>query len=163
MTRYATIAATAALLSLFFANASAAPIPSMPGGDRLTANVPQIFVRTQATENAAAIDLADVQRALLTLGYDPGPIDGAMGPSTSRAIRNFQKDSGQEETGEVTPELVAQLETALEASDSEPASETAEAPPATENAIPDEELTFEVTDDPASYDLGDLSDLNTFD
>lgn len=35
-----------------------------------------------------------VQRQLYELGYEPGPIDGLMGPSTSSAIRAFQKEAG---------------------------------------------------------------------
>jgi len=31
----------------------------------------------------------DVQRALVTAGYDPGPIDGIMGPRTKSAIRKY--------------------------------------------------------------------------
>lgn len=40
-----------------------------------------------------------LQRKLKALGYDPGPVDGRLGPATRRAIRRFQKDSGLEVTG----------------------------------------------------------------
>ncbi len=51
---------------------------------------------------AASMDRAAVmrlQRKLKALGYDPGPIDGELGPATQRAIRRFQKDTGLDPTG----------------------------------------------------------------
>ncbi len=51
---------------------------------------------------AASMDRAAVmrlQRKLKVLGYDPGPIDGELGPATQRAIRHFQKDTGLDPTG----------------------------------------------------------------
>src|SRR5262245_22372689 len=35
-----------------------------------------------------------VQTALKSRGFDPGPVDGAMGPKTMMAIRNFQSSQG---------------------------------------------------------------------
>lgn len=37
-----------------------------------------------------AMPLADAQRKLAKLGFDPGPADGVAGPKTSRALREFQ-------------------------------------------------------------------------
>jgi hypothetical protein len=34
------------------------------------------------------------QQALVALGYDPGPVDGVKGPSTTRALKAFQSDHG---------------------------------------------------------------------
>ena len=34
--------------------------------------------------------ISDIQRALAALGYDPGPVDGYMGPRTQKAVRAFQ-------------------------------------------------------------------------
>ncbi|MGH6867073.1 MAG: peptidoglycan-binding domain-containing protein [Methyloceanibacter sp.] len=50
-----------------------------------------------------------VQKALADLGYDPGPIDGAMGDKTARAISTFQSDRKIAATGQVTPELLDEL------------------------------------------------------
>jgi len=36
-------------------------------------------------------DIKQAQQALLDKGYDPGPIDGIMGPQTRRAIGQYQK------------------------------------------------------------------------
>ncbi|MBT2365552.1 peptidoglycan-binding protein [Streptomyces sp. ISL-10] len=49
-----------------------------------------------------ALDLSDVfglQGALLALGYDTGPQDGADGPRTQNAVRKFQGDNGLDQNG----------------------------------------------------------------
>jgi hypothetical protein len=38
-----------------------------------------------------ATPVGRVQRALLRLGYRPGPVDGVLGPRTERAVREFQE------------------------------------------------------------------------
>jgi len=43
-----------------------------------------------------------VQRHLSDLGYDPGPIDGVIGPQTRGAIRRFQRDQRDPAAGVVT-------------------------------------------------------------
>ena len=119
-----------------------------------------------APEIPEANNVERVQRALTELGYDPGPVDGLMGAGTRNAIRAYQRDRDQEETGEITPELVAEMEAAVETNAVPSAEEraTAEAAAAeSETAAAATEGGIEITDDPASYDLGDLSDLNTFD
>ncbi|MCW3049955.1 MAG: Peptidoglycan-binding domain 1 protein [Solirubrobacterales bacterium] len=40
-----------------------------------------------------ATPIGMVQRALVRLGYRPGPVDGVMGPRTQRAVQQFQKAS----------------------------------------------------------------------
>ncbi len=40
-----------------------------------------------------------VQQALKGKGYDPGPIDGLMGPNTTQALKSFQKAEGLKDTG----------------------------------------------------------------
>lgn len=42
-----------------------------------------------------------VQRHLRDLGYDPGPVDGLIGPRTRGAIRRFQRDQGSDSTGAI--------------------------------------------------------------
>lgn len=41
----------------------------------------------------------DVQKVLREKGFDPGPIDGIMGPKTRSALRGFQEDNQLEPTG----------------------------------------------------------------
>ena len=42
---------------------------------------------------------AELQRKLMALGYDPGPVDGKVGPETRKAIRAFQKRAGKPADG----------------------------------------------------------------
>lgn len=52
---------------------------------------------------------ASVQRALARRGYYSGPIDGALGAGSRRAIVRWQNDHGLRPTGEVTPGLLRSL------------------------------------------------------
>lgn len=60
-----------------------------------------------ATETAT---VKRVQRVLADLGYAPGPIDGAWGENTARAVSAFQRDRNIAETGQITPELLDEVE-----------------------------------------------------
>lgn len=44
--------------------------------------------------NMTRSKIMDVQRALKSAGYNPGPIDGGMGPSTIKAVNAFQRAKG---------------------------------------------------------------------
>jgi peptidoglycan hydrolase-like protein with peptidoglycan-binding domain len=50
-----------------------------------------------------------VQQILADLGYAPGPVDGALGGATTRAIGAFQHDRKIAQTGRITPELLREL------------------------------------------------------
>jgi len=54
-----------------------------------------------------------IQRALLGLGYDPGPLDNIMGPLTQKAIKAFQSDKGLQVDGIVGPITTAALNFAI--------------------------------------------------
>jgi len=43
----------------------------------------------------------EAQKQLKEAGFDPGPIDGRLGEQTHQAIREFQKDSGLPQTGQL--------------------------------------------------------------
>jgi len=60
----------------------------------------QSFV-SQGLDAARATTRA-VQTALDRIGYDPGTIDGIMGPNTRSAIREFQASIGAIQTGRLT-------------------------------------------------------------
>jgi len=51
-----------------------------------------------------------VQKVLADLGYAPGPVDGALGGATARAISAFQHDRKMPETGRISPELLRELD-----------------------------------------------------
>lgn len=54
-------------------------------------------------------DLASIQRALKVRGFDPGPIDGKMGPKTRDAVRAFQRSAGLSVDGIVGPQTLGAL------------------------------------------------------
>lgn len=74
-----------------------------------------LLVLLSAAEPAVAQtpQIADVQRQLEVLGYDPGPIDGVMGSRTRQAIVQFQSDRGLPRTGDPTADTVKELRTAF--------------------------------------------------
>ena len=50
-----------------------------------------------------------VQQVLNTLGYEAGPVDGQPGRKTHRAVTHYQKKTGLERDGRVSPSLVDRL------------------------------------------------------
>jgi Putative peptidoglycan binding domain/CHAP domain len=57
-------------------------------------------------------DVAQIQEKLTALGYAPGPIDAAYGPTTASAVRAFQRDNKLEVDGVVGPETRKALRSA---------------------------------------------------
>jgi len=55
----------------------------------------------------------EIQRALKTAGFDPGPLDGQMGARTKTAVRDFQTANGLESDGKVGPKTWNKLEAHL--------------------------------------------------
>ena len=47
---------------------------------------------------------------LARLGYNPGPVDGVMGPQTSEAIQEYQRDHGLLIDGRPTVQLAEHVE-----------------------------------------------------
>jgi hypothetical protein len=58
---------------------------------------------------ARAMSLAEAQRRLSELGFDPGPADGAMGQRTANAFRAFQRARGLDVTGRLDAATAEQL------------------------------------------------------
>lgn len=54
-------------------------------------------------------DVRSAQMALKDKGFDPGPIDGVMGPRTSAAIRDFQQAENLTASGQLDAETRSKL------------------------------------------------------
>ncbi len=72
-----------------------------------------------ATPQAATVvtqteSVRTAQTHLQTLGLEPGPIDGQLGPNTRQALRRFQEQQGLAVTGELTDPVLAALAAAVE-------------------------------------------------
>lgn len=52
----------------------------------------------------------DIQTALASRGYNPGPADGTLSPMTQAAIRTYEADAGLPVTGAASAALLARLE-----------------------------------------------------
>ncbi|MBN9488908.1 MAG: COX15/CtaA family protein [Alphaproteobacteria bacterium] len=84
--------------------------PSAPTGQTLssTSNAPEVAWPNDKVEQVRAI-----QQALLDLKLLKDKPDGALGPMTRNAIKNFQKNAGITETGEPSRDLYLALKQAL--------------------------------------------------
>ena len=54
-------------------------------------------------------DVIELQRALSARGFDPGPIDGVMGPQTRRALMSYQRQHNLAASGSLDRDTVAAL------------------------------------------------------
>lgn len=76
---------------------------------RNTRNTPPQTNAQRAERARQREETKQIQTRLNMLGFDPGGIDGGMGPNTKRAIRQFQGSIGHAETGILTQEQTAIL------------------------------------------------------
>jgi TPR repeat protein/S1-C subfamily serine protease len=93
------------------------------------ASPPRALTDEEVLVYSAALE--GVQAQLATLGYDPGPADGLMGPRTRAAIRAFEADFGLPVDGQVSDRLIAALNDAR-ANGGSAAAHTAAADPGNE-------------------------------
>jgi len=68
-----------------------------------------IYLKAYSGESEDERLILDIQKYLTILGYDPGPINGAVGRKTRSAIRQFQTDYKIPVDGEPTDELFHRL------------------------------------------------------
>jgi peptidoglycan hydrolase-like protein with peptidoglycan-binding domain len=61
------------------------------------------------------VNVLGLQKALQKLGFEPGPMDGVLGPPTQAALKQFQQANGLAADGILTPQTQAALAKALQA------------------------------------------------
>jgi localization factor PodJL len=90
--------------------------------DELLTDPERVFeVMMKAPERRYIVPTADIsreqlqfiQQRLAELGYDPGPIDGAMGPRTREAIKMYQNQAGLPVDGQLTKRTLLMLDLTL--------------------------------------------------
>jgi peptidoglycan hydrolase-like protein with peptidoglycan-binding domain len=81
---------------------AAATTPEAPAAAASSpAAAPAAKVDKVSTVAAQPMGLADAQKLLAALGYQPGPADGSMGKRTVDALSKFQRDSKLPVTGKL--------------------------------------------------------------
>lgn len=85
------------------------------------------------TANADELTMM-VEKDLMALGYDTGPVDGEETMETVIAISKFQAENNLEVTGEVTPQLAGTLSAKASNPGSAPAAAAAASTAATDDA-----------------------------
>ncbi len=68
---------------------------------------------TTLKPGASGTEVKKLQRALTALGYAPGKADGSYGPTTKKAVTDFQTAQGLTADGIVGPKTLAALQKAL--------------------------------------------------
>jgi hypothetical protein len=67
------------------------------------------YADTDSTPNYSDSNVVTVQRALTSLGYYHGPVDGVVGPATEKAIRWFQTENKLPVTGQIDSQTLKAL------------------------------------------------------
>jgi len=74
--------------------------------DYYTSDYSPTYWSDDATAASAESTAARVQQQLVRDGYNPGPVDGVIGPQTRDAIANFQRDHGLPVSGQIDGALL---------------------------------------------------------
>lgn len=69
-------------------------------------------VMAKTVDRASEADVRSAQQSLKEKGFDPGPVDGKLGPRTIAALRDFQKKEGLKVNGRLDSETKARLSAA---------------------------------------------------
>lgn len=89
--------------------------PSAPGattgstGSEMKSGAMKSAPARDAAQGATGEQVKAVQQALKDKGHDPGEVDGAMGPKTEAALRDFQQKEGLKATGRADSDTMAKL------------------------------------------------------
>lgn len=87
------------------------PTTTLPAPGASTFTLPE-GTKLRLGEGDSAV-VSELQQALSSAGYDPGPVDGTFGRRTEAAVVAFQQDNGLSADGVVGPETTSALNSAL--------------------------------------------------
>ena len=68
-----------------------------------------VFAHGKKGMRMSAAEIERAQQKLRDDGYDPGPIDGKMGPQTRKAVKKFQQAKNFKASGRLDRQTVAAL------------------------------------------------------
>lgn len=119
MKRWWMVAALALALSTFgvaqsdqqsAADRDAASRAQAPAGTQPVQTEQQTVVRPQTKPiKVTPAVISSAQKALADRGYEPGPVDGVIGPRTRAALSKFQSDQGITQTGSLDANTMEKL------------------------------------------------------
>jgi membrane-bound lytic murein transglycosylase B len=78
-------------------------------GDRIAGGGPLMATWPRDDLPLTKDDRIELQQRLADLGYDPGGVDGVVGPKTRTALRQYQRSIGEIPDGYPTSQLLQQL------------------------------------------------------
>jgi peptidoglycan hydrolase-like protein with peptidoglycan-binding domain len=81
-------------------------------------------------QSGRSVKVRTAQQALADKGYNPGPVDGLMGPKTRAAVQDFQRKEGLEPSGQLDMKTMSRLGTS-ESSSTSPSASPATTPSTT--------------------------------
>ena len=81
----------------------------MKGHDRSMKNHDSATDTDSAKMSDQSSRVRRAQEARKSEGHDPGPIDGAMGPKTQEALRQYQKQENLKQTGHLDQDTMSKL------------------------------------------------------
>ncbi|MCF3955400.1 peptidoglycan-binding protein, partial [Pseudomonas aeruginosa] len=75
----------------------------------MTLPAPAVSAAPQPESALSRTEIVEVQKRLTSLGINPGPIDGVVGPRTTASVQKYEARVGHAVTGKVDRDLLAQL------------------------------------------------------
>ncbi|MBS0525247.1 MAG: peptidoglycan-binding protein [Proteobacteria bacterium] len=88
--------------------AAAIPAPP-PAAPPVTVPAPADTASPQPEVALSGAEIAEIQKRLTSLGIDPGPIDGVVGPRTTASVQRYEAKIGHAVTGRADRSLLALL------------------------------------------------------
>ena len=88
-------------------NQTRAVVPLFAGLLLAITSLPSLQAQTKHINDPATV--RTVQRALVKLGHDPGPVGGVVNPSTRAALRAFQENNNLQTTGTINDRTLQSL------------------------------------------------------